>query len=128
MRTILYGNKPMKIIIAGTRTYYDYEFIKRKVIDTMNEHDWEIAEILSGGQKGVDRCGERLASEIGIRPLVYAANWKRYGMRAGPIRNLQMARDADILFAFWDGKSPGTRSMLKAAIRYKLKIFTFWIS
>ena len=32
---------------------------------------------------------------------------------AGPIRNKEMAQNGDFLVAFWDGKSKGTKNMIK---------------
>lgn len=43
---------------------------------------------------------------------IIAADWKKYGKRAGPIRNEQMALIGDYIICFWDGKSKGTRSMI----------------
>ena len=34
---------------------------------------------------------------------------------AGPLRNEKMARVADALIAFWDGKSRGTKNMIDLA-------------
>jgi hypothetical protein len=50
----------------------------------------------------------------------YPANWDRYGKAAGMIRNRVMAKraayaDFGALFAFWDGKSPGTANMIANA-------------
>ena len=45
------------------------------------------------------------------------ADWQRYGRGAGPIRNKQIVESADLVIAFWDGKSNGTRSALAHAER-----------
>jgi hypothetical protein len=41
---------------------------------------------------------------------------------AGPIRNGEMAKYADALIVFWDGKSRGTKNMIDLAERYGLKV------
>ena len=41
---------------------------------------------------------------------------------AGPIRNKQMAEYADTLFAFWDGKSRGTKNMIDLAKKKNLHV------
>lgn len=43
----------------------------------------------------------------------YPANWKSFGKKAGPIRNKHMADIGDFFICFWDGHSPGTRSMIE---------------
>jgi uncharacterized phage-like protein YoqJ len=45
--------------------------------------------------------------------MIYPANWRKYGKRAGHRRNQQMADNADALIALWDGESPGTRDMIR---------------
>jgi hypothetical protein len=57
--------------------------------------------------------------------LFYPANWNLYGKRAGPIRNAQMAQEADALIALWDGVSPGTRGMIAIARQRGLRVFVY---
>lgn len=38
---------------------------------------------------------------------------KRMGKKGGPYRNASMAEIADAAIIFWDGKSPGTKNMIK---------------
>jgi hypothetical protein len=42
------------------------------------------------------------------------------GLGAGPIRNREMVRFATHCIAFWDGKSPGTKSLIEACELYEL--------
>ncbi len=39
----------------------------------------------------------------------FAADWNKYGKKAGPVRNRKMADYAEALIAVWDGKSRETR-------------------
>ena len=57
--------------------------------------------------------GERYAKENGFDIEFYPADWEKYGLRAGPMRNKQMAENSDFVICFWDGKSRGTKSMLE---------------
>lgn len=61
--------------------------------------------------------GERYAKENGFKIEKYNAEWKKYGRRAGPIRNEMMAEACDYVICFWDGKSRGTKSMIDIAER-----------
>lgn len=109
----------MKVIIAGSRTIRSYTFICAH-LDKIN---WGFTEIVSGREpKGVDSLGEEYARCHGIKIKKFPADWARYGRAAGPIRNYQMAKYADALIAFWDGKSPGTQDMINVAKHRKLKI------
>lgn len=100
----------MKLIIAGKRDFYDYEKLKAEV-DKLRK-SIEIDEIVSGRCSGADKLGERYAREHNIPVKVFPANWDAYGKSAGPIRNRKMALYADVLIAFWDGESRGTKNMI----------------
>ena len=40
---------------------------------------------------------------------------EKYGRAAGPLRNEKMVECADLVVAFWDGRSRGTKSLIKYA-------------
>ena len=61
--------------------------------------------------------GERYAAENGFTVEIFMAEWDKYGRAAGPIRNEKMVDIANLVIAFWDGKSRGTKSLIKYAER-----------
>lgn len=116
----------MKVIIAGSRGFNDYNKLKYEVDKIIgNKKD---VTIISGRARGADRLGERYAKERGIPVIYFPANWDRYGRSAGIIRNTEMAKHADVLIAFWDGESRGTRHMIQTAQKYGLKVHLFLVS
>ncbi len=111
---------PNSLIIAGTRTTTEEEFAKAiPLLDNMLRP----ALVISGGQRrvevrtgrmlGADYWGEQWAKARGIPVRPIYADWRRFGKKAGPIRNRQMAKLGAALFSIWDGKSPGTDNMIK---------------
>ena len=110
-----------KVIIAGTRSFQDYELLQ-SYVDYMLSRTTDVIEIVSGGAKGADALGERYAKEHGYRLKIFPANWEQYGKAAGYRRNAEMAAYADALIAFWDGKSRGTMHMINLAKQRKLKV------
>ncbi len=108
----------MKVIIAGGRNFEHYNLLKLKCNEILK--NVEDVQIVSGGSKGADLLGERYAKEKHYLVKRFEANWEREGKAAGPIRNTEMAKYADCLIAFWDGKSPGTKNMIKEAKKYIL--------
>ena len=98
----------IKLIIAGTRTFNDYEFIKNNIMKIKNP----IKEIVSGNSNRVDKLGEKFAKENNIELKIFKADWDNLGKKAGPIRNQEMANYADVALIFWDGISPGSKSMI----------------
>ena len=103
-----------RVIIAGTRTFDDYDLLC-KYVDIKLSNICQSIEIVSGGARGADALGERYAKDRGYKLRVFPADWNKYGKRAGYLRNVQMAEYADALIAFWDGKSRGTANMIAEA-------------
>lgn len=110
----------MKIIIAGGRTFDNYDLLCKKC-DKFLINLTDI-EIVSGVAKGADSLGERFAKERNYQIKQFPANWNLYGKSAGYIRNDEMAVYSDCLIAFWDGKSKGTKNMIDLAYCYCLKV------
>ena len=100
----------MKCVIAGSRGIDNYELLEQ----AFTSCPWSgmITEIVSGGAKGVDRMGERLAKEIGLELTKFPADWS-LGKAAGHIRNKDMAKYTDIAIILWDGHSRGSKNMIE---------------
>lgn len=65
--------------------------------------------IVSGGARGVDTIAEQYAHEHHIQTLIIKPDYERYG-RSAPIRRNDIIVDnADLILAFWDGESRGTK-------------------
>ena len=114
----------IKVIIAGTRDFKNYELLKQKmdkILANRVKNNEEII-IISGTARGADKLGERYAREKGYKIERYPANWDKYGKRAGYIRNEQMAKVADACVCFWDEQSKGTKHMIDLAKQYKLAL------
>lgn len=45
------------------------------------------------------------------------ADWGKYGKAAGPIRNQEIVNVSDIVIAFWNKKSRGTKDTIDKALR-----------
>lgn len=97
----------MKIAIVGSRKYPK----PKKVYDFIcGGNIWKNDQIISGGCKtGVDAWAESLAKTCDIPTIILEAEWDKYGKSAGAIRNQKIVDMADLVVAFWDGKSKGTK-------------------
>lgn len=106
----------MKLIISGSRTYNNYNAIK-KYLDSYLKNITEEIEIVSGAHwEGVDLLGEQYAKENNHSLKRCPADWKKYGKPAGPIRNREMDEYSTHCICFWDGKSRGTKDMYDIAM------------
>ena len=100
-----------RVIIAGGRDFDDYRLLS-ETMDSLLRNITEEIIVVCGKTRGADTLGEKYAKERGYRVDYYPADWKRFGKRAGYLRNEQMAQNADALVAFWDGESRGTNLMI----------------
>lgn len=125
----------VNIIIAGSRTFDNYEYLKKKVLNFIGEKQIELSNvcIISGTARGADKMGEDFAKELNLQLKCFPADWDKYGKQAGFLRNTQMANYAieddnqGILIAFWDGKSSGTKHMIEIAKKKELEVKIFVI-
>lgn len=116
------------VAIVGSRTFSSFEnfqemndFIE-KIIDPK-----DIFKIVLGGAKGADTLAKAFAEAHNIKIKEFFPDWKNYGKMAGFLRNIRIIEAADIVFAFWDGKSRGTKNSIKIAkeLNKDLYIFNF---
>lgn len=110
-----------RVIIAGGRDFNNYYGLSQAMDRLLANVSDEII-IMCGKARGADTLGEQYAKERGYKVRYFPADWDTYGKQAGFIRNEEMAKNADALVAFWDGKSRGTKSMIDLGYQYKLKV------
>ena len=110
-------SKPIAAII-GSRT-----ITSLNLSQYLNPQDY--AAILSGGATGVDSIAEQWARQNKIEFVLYKPNYKIYGKRAPLVRDEEMVNAADLVIAFWDGQSRGTKYTIDYAksIGRKVKLF-----
>jgi hypothetical protein len=114
----------MKLIIAGSRNFNDYDTLDKETTRFIeficNEFDKKVDTIISGGAKGADTLGERYAKEHKLNILKMPAEWDKYGKSAGYKRNVSMAKEAEAVICFWDGQSKGTKHMIDIGQEHNL--------
>lgn len=110
-----------RVIVAGSRDFKDYQLLE-KTLDYFLQNINEPIRILCGMANGADALGLLYAHWHNYELEKHPAKWNIHGKRAGFIRNEEMANNADALVAFWDGKSHGTKDMIKRAQEHGLGI------
>lgn len=104
-----------RLVVAGSRTFSDYERMAAD-LDRLLVNRFPNVEIVCGGcPSGADDLALRYANERGLRLRLFKAEWNTQGRAAGPLRNAKMAEYGDAVIVYWDGKSPGTASMIRCA-------------
>lgn len=114
-------SQSLKVIIAGSRSFADREYLYSTCDGILAPYNRSII-IISGGARGADSLGEDYAIDRRHSLIRMPARWKEHGRSAGHIRNEKMARAADMLIAFWDGESKGTQDMIRRASVHGLDV------
>ena len=82
----------------------------------------ETTEIISGGAKGIDSCAREYAQQHGLKLTEYLPEYSRY-RRAAPLkRNITIIENADLVLAFWDGVSRGTKYVIDNCKRRNIPV------
>ena len=111
----------MRVIIAGSRGFFDWRLLCKKVGTILKNIPQEEIVIITGGANGADKLGKKYADLMGYRHEEYLADWTAHNRKAGVIRNREMAEEADALICFWDGESRGSKDMISVAEKKGLK-------
>ena len=108
----------MKIAVIGSRTLR---------VDLESYIPAECTTIVSGGAKGIDACAAEFARAKGLVLIEHRPDYTRHGRGALLQRNLEIIKTAELMFAFWDGKSKGTKhamdNCIKAGKRVRLYVW-----
>lgn len=104
----------MKIAVVGSRGFKNYYHLEMN----LNEFkwDWEYITIVSGGAKGADELAKKYAIDNNVPFIEVPADWNSLGKAAGAIRNGRMVDMVEVVLAFWDGESKGTRDMINKTL------------
>ena len=108
----------MKVAVVGSRNL---------TINNLGDYlPKDTTEIVSGGARGIDRCARAYAKSHNIKLTEFLPEYERYGRSAPLKRNLQIIRYSDMVLAFWDGKSNGTRFVIENCKKENvpIKVFT----
>lgn len=104
----------MKIAIIGSRGLC-VKNLKQYLPDALQE-------IVSGGARGIDSCAREYALKNKIKLTEFLPDYQKYGRYAPLKRNDEIIEYSDMVIAFWDGKSGGTRYVIKECRKKNVKI------
>ena len=72
----------------------------------------DVTEIVSGGARGIDTCAKSYALRHGLKLTEFLPEYEKYGRGAPLRRNITIIEHTDLVLAFWDGKSRGTKYVI----------------
>ena len=102
----------MKVAIVGSRHFSDLVRVTEYVKSLPAR-----ASIITGSASGVDAAATRAAREKGVPVQVIPASFDELADPArSAARNQRLVDACDVLVAFWDGSSQGTRTTVERAL------------
>lgn len=102
----------MRVLVTGGRDYRGRDRVWAE-LDALHR-EYGITELIEGGATGADDLARQWAEFTGVRCTTVEADWRRWGNRAGPIRNSEMATmGPDVCVVFPGGR--GTSDMMRKA-------------
>lgn len=117
----------LRILVCGGRHFDDYALLEKTIDDIVAENCLKGVEIVSGHCDGADKLGELYAEKHFSALKIFPAEWKKYGKRAGPMRNKQMVDYISgfknkIVIAFVSENTKGTRNTIALAKKANIRV------
>lgn len=107
----------MKALVCGSRRVSDPEATRRAIAERLAQLPRDTT-VIHGAALGVDMWADAIAWEMRLKTFICPADWEQHGRSAGILRNNDMLDlEPDIVLAFWDGKSRGTKHTVEEARR-----------
>lgn len=119
--------------IVGSRAFTNFKILEEMLDRLQEKYEFTIEKIVSGGAPGADSLAVKYADKNEIGYTVFPAQWsnldvkpcvikynqynKPYNSMAGFIRNKDIVENSNLIIAFWDLKSEGTKDALSKAKR-----------
>ena len=85
----------------------------------------DTTEIISGGAKGIDACAKAYAQVHGLSFTEFLPEYERYGRYAPLKRNQLIIARAELVIAFWDGASRGTKYTIDQCKQSNVPVLVF---
>lgn len=110
----------MKVAIVGSRDLF---------VENLEDYvPMDAEEIISGGASGIDFCAMRYAHKHRIPLTEIRPDYRRYKRGAPLKRNLEIIAKADLVLAFWDGSSTGTKFVIDNCIKQNVPVEVYRIT
>lgn len=111
----------MILAIVGSRVFNEFEYAESEINKIISDFSYQVNGIVSGGAIGADSIARDYALKYDIPIKEYVPNWK-LGKHAGMLRNNVIVEKSDVVIAFWNGYSPGTKDCIKKVKQTTKKI------
>ena len=112
----------IKLAIIGSRSFKNKKYKDESLKSLQDEYIFDI--VVSGGANGADAMGEQWANKQKIPTNIFYPDFKNR-KHAYHFRNRQIVEQSDVVVAFWDGSSTGTKYTMSYAKKIGKKVVVF---
>jgi phosphoserine phosphatase len=120
----------MRVLVTGDRHWDDDHVISTLLLGYSEAAAFqsEVLYVIQGGQRGADELARTWAEQaLDVESITEHADWERYGLAAGPIRNRKMIdeHEPEVVLAFHNNLplSKGTRDCVKYAREQGIPVY-----
>jgi hypothetical protein len=114
----------VRVIITGSRNWTCHALARRVIARLIARHG-EV-DIVQGAAAGVDHAFVKAAYDAACGVCSYAADWEKFGKRAGPLRNQEMVdAGADFCIAVHRSlaRSRGTKDCVERCLAAGIPVY-----
>ena len=119
------------VLICGSRTDFDQSLAIKYLTEIRDSHPRD--RIIHGGAVGIDSLADEIfrqgiGARIGVQKIsVFRPDYARYGKSAPIVRDEAMVREADFVYALWNGTSRGTKFVIDKSLELKRNLVVYTI-
>jgi hypothetical protein len=125
-------NNNKNIAVVGSRNFTDKDVFVR-VISEIISLEGSPKVIVSGGAKGADSLAYEWAIDNGIETLVFEPKYDEFPKKvrrwmAPKERNTTIVENSDVVLAFWDMESTGTKDTIDKSVEKGNRVYLYNIN
>lgn len=118
-----------RFAVVGSRSFCDKDTFNR-VMDDIIAKERVPETIVSGGAVGADTMAYEWAQERNIQTLIFKPRYKDYPRNVrhwmpAKDRNTSIVENSDLVIAFWDMVSNGTKDTIEKSVEKCLKVYVY---
>lgn len=117
-------NNALHIMICGSRDNINTDAVRTDLHLILLQN--KTATIHLGGAIGVDSLAEEYCRVLKVKYILHRPDYNKYGRSAPIIRNDEMIKCSDRVYALWNGESPGTKYVISKCLENHIPLFIFY--
>lgn len=119
------------IAIVGSRNFSNLNLLN-EVMSEIIKKEGNFTNVVSGGAKGCDTLANEWATSNDVNMIVFLPKYENFPSKkkwmAPKERNTLIVENSDIVLAFWDMKSTGTKDTIDKSVERNKKVYLYDIT